>query len=82
MGKSREQRIREAFALFDLDGNGSISREELREVLTRQGGGAPLSQQDAQEIIEEFDENGDGELQIEEVCDACLPPSFSSYLAA
>ena len=34
---------REAFDLFDSDGNGWLSEEELRAVVSWQGGGAPLS---------------------------------------
>jgi Ca2+-binding EF-hand superfamily protein len=36
------ERIKRAFDLFDTDGNGSLSNEELRAVLTRPGGRQPV----------------------------------------
>ena len=60
------ERIKRAFDLFDTDGNGSLSNEELRAVLTRPGGGSPLTEEDVAALIAEFDVNGDGELQIDE----------------
>ena len=51
------------FKKFDKDGSGSLSAEELKAVLTRPGGGAALSDEEVRAIIDEFDANGDGELQ-------------------
>ena len=50
-----------AFNLFDTDGSGTISVEEIRKLL---GG----TENDAQlmEIIQEVDIDGDGEIDIEE----------------
>lgn len=58
--------IEAAFRLFDVDGDGSLSVDELQAVLSRPGGGAPLSNAEVQAVINEFDENGDGVLQIHE----------------
>jgi len=58
--------IAAAFALFDENGDGSLSVVEMQKVLQRPGGGAPLSDADVQNVINEFDANGDGVLQIEE----------------
>lgn len=58
--------IAEAFALFDEDGDGSLSVKELQQVLQRPGGGAPMSDEEVQAVIDTFDANGDGVLQIEE----------------
>ena len=41
--------------LFDADGSGALSVEEIREVLTRQTGNSKLSEADVKEIIADFD---------------------------
>ena len=58
--------VAEAFLVFDKDGSGALSADEMRAVLKRADGGAPLSDKEINKIIEKFDTNGDGELQIEE----------------
>ena len=58
--------ILKAFRLFDTDGSGKLSAQEIVAILTRTGGGAALTLQDAKEIVEDFDEDEDGELNIEE----------------
>ena len=58
--------IEDAFKTFDKDGSGSLSVAELQAVLTRPGGGAPLTLEEVAELIAEFDQNDDGELQYEE----------------
>lgn len=57
---------REAFDLFDADGNGWLSEVELRAVITRQGGGAPLSDSEFDAIFSDFDLNHDGQIQFAE----------------
>ena len=54
------QRYRDAFNMFDKDGSGSLSVEEVKAVLTRPGGGVPISDAEAAALIAEFDTNGDG----------------------
>ena len=65
--QKKEKELRAAFDVFDTDGSGALSSAELKAVLSRPGGGAPLSDDAIQEIIDEFDVNGDGELQFDEV---------------
>jgi Ca2+-binding EF-hand superfamily protein len=50
--------------MFDKDGSGTISPEEIKEVLGHAGSG--LTNKVIDEIIKEVDENGDGEIQFEE----------------
>ena len=55
-----------AFKAFDTDGSGTLSAEEMLQVLTRKGGGASLSIDDAKAVIATVDYNGDGVLDLEE----------------
>jgi hypothetical protein len=56
----KEAEILAAFKVFDKDGDGALSVEELKAVLMRPGGGDPLSDDEVMAIIKEFDANGDG----------------------
>lgn len=47
-----------AFEVFDADKSGALSIEELKHVLTRPGGGAPLTDEEVAAIISEVDQNG------------------------
>jgi len=49
--------------MFDKDGNGLISSDEIKEVL---GFGKTLSEEAVNEIINQVDENGDGQISFEE----------------
>lgn len=56
--------IKEAFKMFDRDGNGYIDMKELRMVITRIG--QPLSPADADELMREADLDGNGKLDYTE----------------
>jgi len=49
-----------AFRMFDKDGSGLVSSEELSEILSS-GGTA-----DFEEMIKEYDDNGDGQISFDE----------------
>ena len=53
-----EQELRDAFKVFDKDGNGLISAAELRHVLTNLG--EKLTDEEVNEMIREADLDGDG----------------------
>ncbi len=55
---------REAWKLFDTDGDGFISPDELRELLTSTG--QVYSEQEVKRLIEEADEDGDGQIDFDE----------------
>jgi calmodulin len=59
--------IREAFSIFDKDGDGSISAKELGTVM-RSLGMAPTDQ-DIQRLIRAVDTDGSGEIEFEEFLD-------------
>lgn len=56
--KDSQAEIIEAFKVFDKDGSGKISAEELRTVMHSLG--EKLSDQEVNEMIREADTNGDG----------------------
>merc|ERR1719210_3027321 len=59
-----EEEIREAFRVFDKDGNGYISAAELRHVMTNLG--EKLTDEEVDEMIREVDIDGDGQVNYEE----------------
>ena len=58
-----------AFRIFDSDGSGRISANELKEIL---GKGSNLNDPIWNELIKEVDQNGDGEIDIIEFKDMML----------
>ncbi|KFU91634.1 Calmodulin [Chaetura pelagica] len=59
-----EEEIREAFQVFDKEGSGWVSVEELRHVLTHLG--EKLTEQEVDEMLREADGDGDGRVKYEE----------------
>ena len=59
-----EDEIREAFRVFDRDGNGYIEAEELRHVLTSLG--ERLTDEEVDHMMQEADVDGDGMVSYEE----------------
>ena len=57
-----EEMLKKAFDIFDLDGNGSITMEELRETMPLE----ILDNSQWAEIIKEVDTDGNGELNFSE----------------
>lgn len=55
-----ELEIREAFKVFDKDGNGFISSTELRYVMTNLG--EKLTDEEVEDMIREADADGDGQV--------------------
>ncbi|PRD17711.1 UNVERIFIED_CONTAM: Calmodulin [Trichonephila clavipes] len=70
-----EEEIREAFRVFDKDGNGFISAAELRHVMTNLG--EKLTDEEVDEMIREADIDGDGQVNYE---DYLKYESYKSYL--
>jgi Ca2+-binding EF-hand superfamily protein len=59
-----EKELRDAFAVFDTDGSGSIDRKELKRLMKKLGQALTEGELDA--MMDEVDANGDGEISFEE----------------
>lgn len=62
--QNAEDEIREAFKVFDGDGNGFINRQELAIVMMNLG--EKLTTDEISSMIEEADIDGDGQINYEE----------------
>lgn len=56
-----EDELRQAFRVFDRNGDGYISAAELRHVMTSLG--EKLTEEEVDEMIREADVDGDGRIQ-------------------
>jgi calcium-binding protein CML len=65
--------LHDAFAVFDENGDGSISSSEMRAVLSRSVPGAPvlLEPSEVDALIAEFDADDSGTLSLHEFAQAC-----------
>jgi len=59
-----DQELKEAFKVFDKDGDGRISKSELKTVM--QNLGEKLTDDEINEMIREADADGDGHVDYEE----------------
>jgi Ca2+-binding EF-hand superfamily protein len=59
-----EEEFLEAFRVFDTDGNGSITAEELRQIFNNFG--EKLTDEEITDMIKEADTDGDGEINYQE----------------
>ena len=59
----QDEKLKEAFKLYDKDGSGAISIDEIKAVL---GVGKNISEDVWIKLLNEVDENGDGEVSYEE----------------
>lgn len=71
-----------AFRLFDLDGDGKITREELQEVLNGGNVQQVLGAGKIERMIQEVDKDGDGAVDFEEFCDMMAPGKTRRRTAA
>ncbi|KAM7252623.1 hypothetical protein ACFE04_008132 [Oxalis oulophora] len=62
--ESDDKVLKDAFDLYDLDGNGVISADELQLVMKRMGEKCSLAE--AKKMISSVDEDGDGNVDFEE----------------
>ena len=71
----RQSRLQLAFSVFDVDGSGQISADELRSVMSQFG----LTDQELDDIIKEVDHDGDASIDFEEFCKLVPEESSTGY---
>ena len=70
-GMPSQEDIRAAFALYDTNGDGLLSPDELKAIMCRQvPGGTVRTEAQVDEIVRQFDTDGDGMLSMEEISKA------------
>lgn len=72
--------IREAFRIFDKDGSGLISADELRYVMTNLG--EKLTEDEFNEMLSEADIDGDGAINYEGAYSSSSSPTFSHHTSS
>merc|ERR1712224_1065392 len=65
----KEEKLHAAFSLLDLDGNGRISKDELKQVLGKESDYKNVDDKYWENMIKEVDKNGDGEIDYSEFID-------------
>ena len=70
-GMPSQADIRAAFALYDTNGDGLLSPDELKAIMCRRvPGGTVRTEAQVDEIVRQFDTDGDGMLSMEEISKA------------
>lgn len=59
----QEDKLKAAFSYYDTDGSGSISTDEIKDVL---GVGKQISEEVWLQVLKEVDSDGNGEVDFEE----------------
>ena len=69
-GMLQEKEILKSFKMYDSDGSGSISREEIQKIVKLAG--EDMNESEIEEMIRESDVDGDGEIDFKEFVDMIL----------
>jgi len=62
--ENAEEEMMEAFKIFDADGNGNITAEELRQIMENLG--EKLTKDEVEAMVKEADTDGDGQINYNE----------------
>jgi calmodulin len=66
----KEQELLDAFNVFDIDNDGFISKDELRQVMRNID--TRITEEELEAMIEAIDEDGDGKVNYEEFMKATM----------
>lgn len=80
ISKSKLREYRDAFSLFDKDGNGYLTKEELGHVMHQLGQWARM--EELSEMLDEVDTDGDGNVSFEEFVEILLNITDSDPMAS
>merc|ERR1719378_1078736 len=71
-----KKELKDAFKLYDREGQGFITNDTLREIITDLL--APLTEEEVEGILEELDEDGSGSMDFDEFCEMMMTkPEYS-----
>lgn len=73
----KENHLRSAFTYFDKDGNGRITKAELRQCLTSED--FTLNEEQVEHMLLGVDANDDGEIDYEEFIDMMIGPTDNKH---
>ena len=68
-----KKELKDAFRLYDREGQGFITNDTLREIITELL--APLTEEEVEGILEELDEDGSGSMDFDEFCEMMMTKS-------
>mmetsp|Transcript_16653 Transcript_16653/g.41024 ORF Transcript_16653/g.41024 Transcript_16653/m.41024 type:complete len:201 (-) Transcript_16653:297-899(-) len=82
LNENQIKEYKEAWKLFDLDGDGYISREELASLMKSTGQFNKIpDEEELQRILDDADQNGDGEVDFDEFLEIMSrPPSLKEEI--
>jgi len=81
--KATEQDLKAAFALFDINGDKMLSKDELSSILTRPTPGRePISHQDAEKLFLKMDHDRNGKVSYDEFAHAWAQKGGRKLLGA
>jgi len=78
-GGKNTDRLMKAFSVFDVDGSGFIDMHEMRRMMVNLGEDMTIEEVD--EILDSFDEDGDGQISPQEFADAVMAEQQSGTQA-
>merc|ERR1711909_133482 len=68
--ETMKKELKDAFKLYDREGQGFITNDTLREIITELL--APLTEEEVEGILEELDEDGSGSMDFDEFCEMMM----------
>merc|ERR1719206_857458 len=73
------QKLKEAFNLFDKDGDGTIDEDELLDLMITLD--PSMTRDEFKQLIQQYDTDGDGQIDWEEFCVLMKPAILSTDMA-
>ncbi|CAG5122912.1 unnamed protein product, partial [Candidula unifasciata] len=68
---SKEEELRDVFKFVDIDGSGSISADELQQMMVNLG--ERVTKEEVMDMMREIDMDGDGQIDVDEFVKIMLP---------
>ena len=68
--ETMKRELKDAFRIYDKEGQGFITTETLRGLITELL--APLTDEEVEGILEELDEDGSGSMDFDEFCEMMM----------